>query len=53
MVTRGGMTGNRCNLFYLDIADIVRFLDATATRRIHTSYEKRFPPGSIAMGKLG
>jgi hypothetical protein len=47
------MVENRCNLFYFDIADIVRILDAIANRKSHTSYEKHFPPGSIAVRTLG
>jgi hypothetical protein len=33
MVGRGGMNGNQCNIYYVDIADIVQCLDCVATGR--------------------
>jgi len=30
MVMRGGMTGNRCTIYYLDVFHIVRFLEAVS-----------------------
>jgi hypothetical protein len=51
MVARGGMNGSVCNLYYFDIADIVRFLDGVADGKTDTFYEKQFPPGSIAVRK--
>jgi hypothetical protein len=32
MVVRGGMTGNKCNVYYVDIFDVVRFLEKPVLR---------------------
>jgi hypothetical protein len=40
MVCRGGMTGRRANILYFDIFDVVKFLDAAASRSPKTNYTK-------------
>jgi hypothetical protein len=40
MVVRGGMSGNRCTIYYIDIADIYPFLAAVSDRATNVSYTK-------------
>jgi hypothetical protein len=40
MVARGGMVKNKCNIFYIDIYDIVHFLTRVHKRESTTSYTK-------------
>ncbi len=43
MVVRGSMTGNRCTILYMDIADVVRFLEAVS-RGDETAYYTKPAP---------
>jgi hypothetical protein len=43
MVVRGGMTGSYCTIHYLDVFDIVRFLDAASQGADNVSYTKIAP----------
>jgi hypothetical protein len=40
MVVRGGMTGNKCNVYYIDIFDVVRFLEGVSDNAASTYYTK-------------
>jgi hypothetical protein len=40
MVVRGGMEGNRCNIYYIDIADIVHLLEGIHSKASSTYYVK-------------
>jgi hypothetical protein len=40
MVMRGGMTGSRCTIYYLDVRDIVHFLDALSRGATSAYYTK-------------
>jgi hypothetical protein len=41
MVNRGGMAGSTSTIHYLDIFDIIKFLEALSTRAASASYTKR------------
>jgi hypothetical protein len=43
MVIRGGMTGSRCTIYYLDVFDIVRFLDSVSRGAESAYYTKPAP----------
>jgi hypothetical protein len=40
MVIRGGMDGNRCTIYYMDIAEIYGLLQAVSDHASHASYTK-------------
>jgi hypothetical protein len=40
MVVRGGMTGGKCTIYYIDIFDIIRLLEAISERAENTYYTK-------------
>ncbi len=40
MVVRGGMIGDKCRIFYMDISDIVRFLEGIRAGARNTYYTK-------------
>jgi hypothetical protein len=42
MVVRGGMVGNSCTIYYIDIADIHHLLQAVSDHASHVSYTKHF-----------
>jgi hypothetical protein len=46
MVMRGGMKGNRCTIHYLDIFDIVRFLEAVS-RGAESAYYIKLAPAPV------
>jgi hypothetical protein len=43
MAARGGMTGNECILYYIDIFDIARVLEGISVGASGASYTKMFP----------
>jgi hypothetical protein len=43
MVVRGSMNKSHCTIYYLDIVDIVRFLEAVSERKASTYYMKPAP----------
>jgi hypothetical protein len=47
MVIRGGMRGNLCTIHYLDVHDIVRFLEAVSQGAESAYYVKPAPPPVI------
>jgi hypothetical protein len=49
MVIRGGMDGNRCTIYYMDIAEIYRFLQAVSDHASQVSYTKHllWPAGPL------
>jgi len=40
MVVRGGMTRNRCQIYFIDIFDIMRLLESVSERRESAYYTK-------------
>jgi hypothetical protein len=44
MVMRGGMMGSRCTIHYLDVFDIVRFLEGVSRGAERAYYTKPVPP---------
>jgi hypothetical protein len=40
MVIRGGMNGNKCTIYYIDIFDIVRLLEGVRVRATNVDYTK-------------
>jgi hypothetical protein len=53
MVVRGGMTGSRCTIHYLDVFDIVRFLDAVSRGVESAYYTKQMPRPVIRANRIG
>jgi hypothetical protein len=43
MVLRGGMNGNFCNVYFMDAADIMRFLEAVSSKAGSVYYSKDPP----------
>jgi hypothetical protein len=48
MVVRGGMTGRKCTIHYIDIFDIAQLLQAVSEGASQTYYTKHFPGGAVA-----
>jgi hypothetical protein len=44
LVVRGGMSGDVCTLWFVDVEDIVQLLTAVAEDRVETYYRKTVPP---------
>jgi hypothetical protein len=47
MVVRGGLTNNQCQIFYVDISDIARMLEAVKDRKPSNFYLKWPSPGDV------
>ncbi len=43
MVVRGGMVGNDCSMYYIDIADVLPLLNGIDQRASNVSYSKASP----------